>query len=225
MEIKDKVQRDPVAKLPMVKAYMRWALVAAEEEIGRSDLESILIKIGLERLANNYPSEDLKLSQDIHVSDYANLYIELLSYFGKNGKNKSIQLGRNSTKPALEKQGKLFNFASRTAIRLLPLSLQIKTVLESIQSDLEKIYRTGGYEVGVSIEDRDNRWAYIDESCALCAGKTANEPICWGWVGTLEESLNWLTGKQFEIHQVECRAAGASRCVWEISKTAKASLI
>jgi len=33
--------------------------------------------------------------------------------------------------------------------------------------------------------------------------------------------MHWLTGKNFEIQEVECRAQGAKACVWEISKTPK----
>lgn len=221
MEIKNKAQHDSVTELPMVEAYMRWALMAAEEEMGNQALAHCLRENGLERLIGQYPPADLKLSKNITIGDYANLCTGLMQSFEPNGKTRSIQLGRISTKPALEKQGKLFNFASRTAIKFLPLSSQIKTVLDSIQSDLNKIYKADGYPPGVKVEDRGTKWAYIDESCAVCAGKQATAPICWSWVGTLEESLAWLTGKEFEIDQVECRAMGAPACVWEISKAAK----
>jgi predicted hydrocarbon binding protein len=55
----------------------------------------------------------------------------------------------------------------------------------------------------------------------MCAGKLADTPICWLFTGSLEESLRWLTGKEFEIVEVECRAAGAPACVWEVPKTPK----
>jgi predicted hydrocarbon binding protein len=46
-------------------------------------------------------------------------------------------------------------------------------------------------------------------------------PMCWGRIGTLKEGLSWLTGKDFDVEEVECRAVGASACVWEVSKTPK----
>ena len=221
MEIKNKAQHDPVTELPMVEAYMRWALMAAEQEIGSQALEIVLRENGLEKFVNHYPPANLKLNHNITVGDYTNLWTGLTQFFGADGKSKSIKVGRLSTKPALENQGKLFNFTSRTAIKLLPLSSQIKAVLDGIQGDIEKVYKGSGYSIDVRIEDRGDKWAYIDESCAICAGKETNMPMCWGWVGTLEESLTWLTGKHFEIDQVECRAMGASGCAWEISKTIK----
>jgi predicted hydrocarbon binding protein len=220
MEIRNKTHQDPVAELPMIEAYMRWALIAIEDAMGKQVLETILSENGLAQFIDNYPPEKMRLSQKITVGDYANLSTGLMKFYGQTGISEVIRLGRTSAKPALENQGKLFNMAARTALKLLPVSLQIKTVLEGIQTDLEKIYKPN-YVVGVRIEDRGKSWAYIDDCCALCAGKEADVPICWNWVGTLEESLQWLTGKEFEIEQVECRAMGTPACVWEVNKTPK----
>lgn len=219
MKIQNKL--DPVTEVPQIEAYMRYALIAAEEMIGKPALDKILHENGMEQFIDNYPPEKIRLSPNFTHKDYTNLCIALGQFYGQDSASDLTRFGRISTRPALDKQGVLFNMAARTAIKFLPLSLQIKTVLESIKNDLDKIYREVAYDVGVSIEDRGDKWAYIDRSCALCAGKISDEPICWGWVGTLEESLNWLTGKEFEIDQVKCRAMGEPACVWEISKTAK----
>lgn len=219
--IAPKAQPDPVADLPMVEAYMRWALIAAEEEIGREVLAEVLRANGLTKWIDQYPTAQMQLSSTITLGDYAALNTGLLAALGDNGIDRLIKIGSQSTKPALEQQGKLLNFASRAALKLLPQSSQVKAVLDGIKSDLDKLYKAEGYEVEISVEDRGTTWAYIDPSCALCAGKVAEAPICWGWVGTLSESLAWLTGKEFEVNQVDCRAMGASACVWEVSKTAK----
>jgi predicted hydrocarbon binding protein len=63
--------------------------------------------------------------------------------------------------------------------------------------------------------------AYVTEECSLCAGKAATGPICAIQTGVLQEATRWLTGEEFEVQEVECRAIGASACVWEISKTPK----
>ena len=223
MNITNKLDLDPVTEVPQIEAYMRYALIAAEEMVGKQALEIILHENELDRFIGNYPPEQIRLSPDFTHKDYTNLCAALIKFYGQNGKSEAIRFGRISTKPALEQQGMLFNIATRTAIKFLPLSLQIKTVLESIKNDLDKIYKEIEHDVSVSVEDRGDKWAYIDRSCALCAGKISDTPICWGWVGTLAESLNWLTGKEFEIDQVQCRAMGESACIWEISKTAKIS--
>jgi len=43
MEIKDKTPNDPIASLYLVDAYMRWALLAAEEVVGKQGLQKTKI--------------------------------------------------------------------------------------------------------------------------------------------------------------------------------------
>ena len=221
MEIKDKTRHDPVADLPFVDAYMTWALKAAEEVIGKQGLAIILRENGLERFIDNFPPETLVLSKDITSREYANLSTGILKFYGRAGKSVVIRIGRISSRFGVEKQGAIFNVAARTAIKLLPLSTQIKTGLENLQGGLRRIYKDGGYEFHVQLEDRGTKWAYVSETCPICAGKESDSHICWTWIGTLKEGLTWLTGNEFDVEEVECRAKGASACVWEVSKTAR----
>lgn len=220
LEISTKEQPDIAGKLPMPSSYMCWTLTAAEEVLGKASLESILVRNHLERLINNYPPATPRLSSDLTIADHANVCADIVQTYGYIGKQKVIRIGRLGAKPALETQGKFFNFAARKAAKLLPSSVQIKTVLDSMQSDVKKLYSGSGYSADITIENRGDKWAYIDESCAFCAGKVSNDHICWIWNGTLEESLHWLTDKEFKVTQVECRAMGDSTCTWEIEKAA-----
>jgi predicted hydrocarbon binding protein len=217
MEIKNKTYHDPAADLPMVEAYMAWALKAAEEVVGKQGLGIILRENGLERFVDHYPPEDLNLSGSITNTDYANLCAGLFKFYGRAGKSVVIRIGRISSRLAIEHQGALFNVAARTAIKLLPLSAQIKTGLENMQAGFRQLYKDT--DLHLRLEDRGDKWAYISELCPLCAGKESDMHICWSWIGTLQEGTLWLTGKELEIEEVECRAQGAAACVWEVNKT------
>src|ERR1041385_8457538 len=113
MDIKNKVQHDPVADLPMVESYMTWALKAAEEVIGKQGLSIILRENGLERFIDRYPPENLVLSKDLTSGDYANLCTGVMKFYGRAGKSVVIRIGRISSKLATEKQGAVFNVAAR----------------------------------------------------------------------------------------------------------------
>lgn len=221
MEIRDKSPQDPVANLYLVDAYMRWALLAAEEVVGKQGLHVLLRERKLERFVDNYPPELLKISGSITLGDYAELCAGLLTFFGRAGKSMVIRAGRLTSKYAIEKQGAIYNAAAKTAAKLLPPAMQVKIVLDSMANGYNKLYAENGQELHFSVEDRGDKWAFISLECPLCAGKASDQPMCWGRIGTLKEGALWLTGKEFEVEEVECRAQGAPACIWEISKTPK----
>lgn len=221
MEIADKTQHDPVADLLIADAYMRWALLAAEEVVGKQGLAVVLRDAGLGRLIDNYPPNELEMSGDITFGDYASLNAGLFRFFGRAGKSMVMRIGRLSTKQSIEQQSTLFNLAATVASKVLPIPSQIKMGMENMQKGFRKLYQAAGHDVRLRIEDRGKKLAYVAEDCPMCAGKQASEPMCWLWVGTLQEGIRWLTDMEFEVVEIACRAMGAPECVWEVSKTPK----
>jgi predicted hydrocarbon binding protein len=221
MEVKEKIPPDPVASLYLVDAYMRWALLAAEEVVGKQGLQVLLRERGLERFIDNYPPELLKVTGTITLGDYAQLCAGLLTFFGRAGKSMVIRIGRLTSKYAIEKQSGVYNVAAKTAAKLMPSGMQVKLVLDSMVNGYNKLYAENGQELHFSVQDRGEHWAFVSVECPLCAGKAADQTMCWGRIGTLKESLTWLTGKDFDVEEVECRALGAAACVWEVSKSPK----
>jgi predicted hydrocarbon binding protein len=217
LDIRNRVVHDPVADLPIVDAYMRWALLAAEEVIGRPGLAAILRQIGLAHLIDNYPPELLQVTGNLKYGDYANLNCGLLEFFGRAGKSMTMRVGRISARHGIEQQSELFGLAVLIASKILPLPTQIRKGLESMQNG----YRRLMPQVRLSLEDRGDKIAYLTETCSLCAGKEANGPVCWTFGGVLQALLSWQTGRELEIEEVQCRAQGAPACVWEISKKPK----
>jgi predicted hydrocarbon binding protein len=214
LEIRDRAVPDPVAELPIVDAYIRWGLLAAEEVIGKQGLSAILRQINLARVIDNYPPELLQVSGNFTYADYANLNCGLLDFFGRAGKSMTMRVGRISARHGIEQQSEIFGIAVLIASKILPLPTQIRKGLESMQNG----YRRLMPNVRLQLEDRGDTIAYLTETCSLCAGKEANGHICWTFSGVLQGLLSWQTGKEPEIDEVECRAQGAPRCVWEISK-------
>ncbi len=222
MEIRDKSEHDPVTDIYNTDAYMRWALMAAEEVVGKKGLAIVLRDAGLERFIDNYPPEEVeKPTGNITFGDYAAFNTSLLNFFGRAAKSMLLRTGRLSALHAVEKQGKAFGVAVLVASKVLPLPTQLKVGMEKMQEGFRKQSQTVGQDQRAHIEDRGDRFAYVLEDCAMCAGKKADQPICWLFTGSLQESLRWLTGKEFDIVETECRAMGAPACVWEVPKTPK----
>ena len=212
--IRNRAVHDPICDIPIVDAYMNWALQAAEEVVGKPGLAAILRQIKLAQLIDNYPPEVLQVSGHYHYADYANLNCGLLEFFGRAGKSMTMRVGRISARHGIEQQSEIFGIAVLIASKILPLPTQIKKGLESMQNG----YRRLMPNVRLSLEDRGDKIAYVTETCSLCAGKEANAHICWTFGGVIQGLLSWQTGKELEIDEVQCRAQGAPTCVWEISK-------
>lgn len=166
MNIRNKPERDPAVDLVMPDAYMRWALLAAEEIVGKQGLAIVLRQAGLEHLIDNYPPNEMTLTHQ--------------------------------------------------------LPTQLKLGLENMKGGFCKIWETVGQTVSLRLEDRGDKVAYIAETCPMCAGKQADGLMCLSFTGSLQEGTHWLTGKEFDIQEVECRASGVPACVWEINKQPKA---
>jgi hypothetical protein len=223
MNIHNKTEHDPVADLYTVDAYLRWALLAAEEVVGEKGMHIVLREAKLDSLIDNYPPNESKVIGNYTFGDYANLCTALLTFFGRAGRSMTLRIGRKSAEFAVEQQSATFGLGTLVkASRLLPLTQQLKAGLLMMQNGLRKLSQEVDQERLVRLEDRGNVFAYIDETCPYCAGKTADSPICWVHNGVILQAAHWLTGKEFEIQEVSCRAMGDPACVWEVSKQAKA---
>src|SRR3972149_954240 len=108
LEIRNRSLHDPVADLPIVDAYMRWGLLAAEEVIGKQGMAAILRQINLAHLIDNYPPEVLQVSGAYKYADYANLNCGLLEFFGRAGKSMTMRVGRLSARHGIDPQSEIF---------------------------------------------------------------------------------------------------------------------
>jgi predicted hydrocarbon binding protein len=218
MEIKDKSQPDPAAELKMVDAYLRWALIAAEEVVGKQGINVVLREAGLERVIGNLPADTLKATGNFTFGEYASLNAALQNFFGRAAKSMVLRIGRLSARQGIDQQSAIFGLAALVASKLLPYSAQVKLLLEAMRDGFDKVY---GRKMHLVVEDRGDHYAYLDYECANCAGKQSDAPMCWIHLGVIQEGVRWQTGKEADVKEVACRALGDEACVWEVSKAPK----
>jgi predicted hydrocarbon binding protein len=218
VQIANKTAPDPVANLHVVDAYMRWALQAAEEVVGKDGLAVVLRNAGMDKFVDNYPPENLEVSGRITYGDYANLSAGLLTFFGRPGKGMVMRIGREASKKAIEHQSGIFNLATITAAKMMPTATQIKMGLSALVGGFRVLQEKAGEEYKASIEDDGDHYALVVETCPVCAGKQADTPICWLIEAAIEESSRQIFGKHFDVTQTQCRAMGATACIWHVPK-------
>ncbi|MGC1122306.1 MAG: 4-vinyl reductase [Candidatus Methanofastidiosia archaeon] len=49
-------------------------------------------------------------------------------------------------------------------------------------------------------------------------GKSSEMPVCFLTVGIIQQFLEWITGKEYAVEEIECRAMGYPADVFKISK-------
>jgi predicted hydrocarbon binding protein len=221
MEIKDRTDHDPATDIMLVDAYMRWALMAAEEVVGKNGLAVVLRQAGLGQFVGNYPPEQLKVTTGLTLTHYAALNAGLLNFFGRAARSMALRIGRQSARYGIENQSALFGTAALLASKVLPVSTQIKMGLSAMQAGFRRLSQAVGQDRHMELEDRGDAWAYIDYEDAFSAGKTSDEPIGWIQTGLIQETLRWQIGKDFEVEQVACRSMGAPASIWLVNKTPK----
>lgn len=218
MKISPCLSPDPAAELKMVDAYLRWALIAAEEVVGKQGINVVLREAGLERVINHLPANELVATGTFTFGDYANLNGALLNFFGRAAKSMVLRIGRLSAKQGIDQQGAMFGIAALLASKILPYPTQVKLNLEAMRDGFVKVYGQAGQKPKLAIEDQGDSWAYLDYNCANCAGKQSDAPMCWIHVGVIQEAVRWQTGKEAVVTQTACRALGAEACVWAVNK-------
>lgn len=223
MNITAKAEHDPVSDLLVVDGYVRWALLATEESVGKKGMAIVLRRAGLEHLIDNYPASESKVISNFTFADYAALNTALIAHFGRASKSWIERIGWATAKHAIESQGTLFSLAALITAKTLPSATQAKLNLETVQKGFRELSHSVGQELRLHVEEQADTLRFVFEDCPFCAGKQAPEPICWTMKGVLEYSLNWQTGKLFAVEEVECRATGAAACVWQINKLPKAA--
>jgi predicted hydrocarbon binding protein len=58
----------------------------------------------------------------------------------------------------------------------------------------------------------------IEKDWVESEGKSSEMPVCVLTVGMIQQVLEWITGKEYAVEEIECRAMGYPADVFKISK-------
>jgi predicted hydrocarbon binding protein len=92
----------------------------------------------------------------------------------------------------------------------------VKTGLEAMAALMARL----GDE-RVTISENERFWYWRSEHCPYCWQRTLREPVCYFTTGMLQEFFTWASsGRVYTVVELECRAAGAAACLFQIDKKA-----
>lgn len=199
------------ASMMIVNALVRQALTSAQEVMGENGLNAVLRTSELERFIGNLPPDNLEPS--IRASEYAKLNAAIEAFYGRGGRGMLRRIGKASFQYAVREQSALLGVAG-VALKLLPEKQRIKFILNSMAGALKK----SNPQVEAWVDDKGERLAYVESTCAICYDRHSTDPICHLYAGSIAEAVQWATGKEFKITETHCLAKGEEYCRFEIGE-------
>ena len=193
----------------IVNALVRQALTSAQEVMGENGLNAVLRTSGLERFIGNFPPDNLEPS--IQAAQYARLNEAIESFYGRGGRGMLRRIGKASFQYAVREQAALLGIAG-VALKLLPEKQRIKFILNSMAGALKK----SNPQVEAWVDDKGERLAYLESTCAICNSRQSKTPVCHLYAGSIGEAVRWATGREFEITETHCLAKGDAYCRFEV---------
>lgn len=199
------------AAMMIVNALVRQALTSAQEVMGENGLNAVLRTSELERFIGNFPPDNLEPS--IRASEYAKLNAAIEAFYGRGGRGMLRRIGKASFQYAVREQSALLGIAG-VALKLLPEKQRIKFILNSMAGALKK----SNPQVESWVDDKGERLAYIESTCAICYDRHSTDAICHLYAGSIAEAVQWATGREFKIIETHCLAKGDEHCRFEIGE-------
>jgi predicted hydrocarbon binding protein len=188
----------------ILKSFAQTALA----EVGNDTMRSLVSKAGL-GVALADALAPARFSPEQSAELYASLQAAFREYYGRNARNLLTRIGRRMWQ-SLMQEASLVEKAQAQLVRAIPLNLRRKPALEYLVGFL----RTDVSAVTVHSLDMD--LMLEDQFSPITLGQQDRTPICALTVGMIQETLYWAMGKEHDVEEVACRAAGAQDCEFHI---------
>jgi len=198
---------------PMLpNASLRVLFLSMEDVMGQNGVSAVLNSARLTRFVKNYPPNNLEPC--VPFEDYASVVKAVEDFYGPRAAKASlIRVGRATFQYAMKEHPTTLGLAG-LALKVLPLNLQMKTVLSNIAAGMTKDLNEPAH-----VEEQADCFLYVKEACGACQGRQAQKPVCFTTTGAILEGLKWATGKNFDVSETICRATGGPTCTFRIAKT------
>jgi len=198
----------------IINSLVRQALTSMEEVMGNHGLNAVLKSCGLDKFIGNFPPNDLEPS--INALQYAQLNQAIEDFYGRGGKGMLRRIGKASFQYGVREQAALLGVAG-VALKVMPQKERIKFILNGMANALKK----SNPEVDAYLDESDGQLAYVESTCAICNGRHSEKSICYLYIGSVSEAVQWATGKEYEVTETHCLAKGDAYCRFEIGDPKK----
>jgi bacteriochlorophyll 4-vinyl reductase len=184
---------------------------SVKEHIGENGLNMFLRKAGLEHYIENPPPDDE--TPTLEMSKFKEAIGLIITLFGeKAAKPLLLRWGKLTFQYALESQPTLFGLTGLVTT-FMGEERKTRFILKRVLKESETLYDVPH----ILTEDDDNFYVEI-ENCFYCGNVKSETCVCWPPVGFWIAMMKWITGKEHNVKEIECRAQGAESCKFVIPK-------
>lgn len=194
--------------MTLPKQFLGRFVQALNAEIGRDTLRMLLNKGGMgAELAD--PGPAFRLDEAAASLAYDGIQAELRLHYGRGARGILVRIGRLMW-PYLLADAPLFLRARLRGVRFLPSSWQVKLALELLASLLR------GESNNIAVHSLDLDYMIVDHGFSTIKSRDVSEPICFVTLGLLQECVYCASGRELDVTETSCRAAGANACEFHI---------
>lgn len=187
---------------------------SVEEHIGKNGLNMFLKRAGLEQYIDEPPPNDE--TPTIEMSKFKQAIQLVIELFGeKAGKPLLLRWGRLTFEYALKERPTLFGLAGLVT-KFMSEEGKTRFILKRVLKESENLY-----DVPHILTEDDDNFNIEIQDCFYCGDLHSENCICWPPVGFWIAMMEWITGKEYDVKEVECRAQGAESCKFVIPKKGK----
>ncbi|MCX7755801.1 MAG: 4-vinyl reductase [Anaerolineales bacterium] len=200
--------KEPCAQLLPLR-FFRQFLETLTDNVGKEALLSILAKAKLPADLVE-PQTVSRYNCAAAAETYANIQKAMRIYYGRGARGALNRIGRLLW-PRLLETASLSEKAQAQVIRTLPPSMRAKPTLELLARFLRE------HPEGVTVHTLDLDLLLVDRAGAVTTGQKEVYPICYVTIGLAQEALFWASGREHDVEERACRAAGAAQCEFKVT--------
>jgi predicted hydrocarbon binding protein len=187
-------------------------LRALEEIGGQEDYKKVLKAADLEMFIDHPPSGDLERQFPFEYVAAIQQGTEAV-YGAVDGREMNRKIGRACLSGGLQEFNPLIGIAD-LPVRMLPLGMKLHVGFDMFAMVFNRFT-----DQVVTLGEDGGDYLWTIERCPVCWKRQTDAPCCHLAVGILQESLSWATnGKEFDVVETSCLAAGGEACVISIAK-------
>lgn len=205
---------DPIPKsgLYYPNRFVRIALLALEELMGKYGIDAILNMADKPFLIDHYPPDNLE--REFDFSDFSTINGTIDEMYGqRGGRGLTNRTGKMIFSKGLKNFGAMAGVIDKAFIEI-PLQTKLRIGIPAIAKIITQIS-----DQYTTVEEKEEHFIYTVHKCPICWGRKVKHPADFLMTGILEEGLKYISGgDNFRVDQSRSKAVGDEVCEFIIHK-------